>query len=356
MSSSHSVTLPLTFHCLVVSKLGSPLSRAETTVSALTADEALIRVQCCSVNPMDPKLQHHNKFKMPLPLRLGFDFSGQIGALGAGGGGGEGGLALGDEVFGTTLMGGCLAEYVKVNLKRASCIVKRGSLPVTEAATYGVAFNSAYEPLLMETDISQRAGQWIYIAAGAGGVGHFAVQLAKLHGLKVISSGSKPASLDLLRQLGVDHVIDYSKQDVAKEVLAATGGKGADVVFDPSYSASSFTQSAAAVASGGVWLRLGSWQGEQEEAEPEARRLVEQRGAKFTIGDLGRYARSPQHVAKMPQLRAALTEAIGLYEEGKVRPRVTSVLKFDPAAVQQAWDANKDGKAGLGKVVIKVTE
>jgi len=55
----------------------------------------------------------------------------------------------------------------------------------------------------------------------------------------------------------VDHIIDYSKQDVVQQVLAVTAGRGADIVYDPTYSQSSFKQSASVVASGGRWLRLG---------------------------------------------------------------------------------------------------
>ena len=73
----------------------------------------------------------------------------------------------------------------------------------------------------------------------------------------MIGSASKPAGLELLRALHVDHIIDRSKQDVVAEVLAATNGKGADVVYDPTYALSSFAQSAACVASEGVWIKLG---------------------------------------------------------------------------------------------------
>ena len=84
--------------------------------------------------------------------------------------------------------------------------------------------------------------------------------------MKVIGSTSKAQSAELLRSLGVDHVIDYSKQDVVKEVLALTGGKGADLVYDPTYQPASFKQSASAVASGGVWMKLGTSTEGAEEA------------------------------------------------------------------------------------------
>ena len=103
----------------------------------------------------------------------------------------------------------------------------------------------------------QRSGQTILIPGGAGRVGHFAVQLAKAYGLRVITSASKPDGLDLLRKLRADVVIDYSKQDVVAEVMAATGGAGADEVYDTVCALSSFQQSAAVVRSGDQWMFLG---------------------------------------------------------------------------------------------------
>ncbi len=87
-------------------------------------------------------------------------------------------------------------------------------------------------------------------------MGHFAAQIAKLNGLKVIGSASKPASLQLLRQLGLGAVVDYSKQDVVAEVLRITGGKGAEVVNDSTYRQASYTQSTAVVAAGGPAIHV----------------------------------------------------------------------------------------------------
>ena len=155
----------------------------------------------------------------------------------------------------TSWGGGCFAEYVVAKRNRTTL---RGELPEPEAATYGTAYLSAYEPLVLgQADIRNRAGQAIFIPGGAGGVGHFAVQLAKYYGLRVIASASKPDGLRLLQTLHADVVIDYRKQDVVSEVLAATGGEGADVVYDATYQESSYVQSAAVLAKDGHWIRLG---------------------------------------------------------------------------------------------------
>jgi len=134
---------------------------------------------------------------------------------------GKDGLKVGDRVFGATMRGGCFAEYVVANRER---LVLTGAVPEPEASTYGVAYLTAYESVVITGDIQRHAGKWIYVAGAAGGVGHFAAQIAKLYGLKVIGSAGKAASLQLLRDLHLDAVIDYSKQDVLAEIMRITGG------------------------------------------------------------------------------------------------------------------------------------
>ncbi len=92
-----------------------------------------------------------------------------------------------------------------------------------QASTFGVALLTAYESLVISGDIRRHQGKTIFISGAAGGVGHFAAQIAKLHGLEVIGSAAKAASLDLLRQLHVDHIVDYSRQDVVREIREGFG-------------------------------------------------------------------------------------------------------------------------------------
>ena len=244
--------------------------------------------------------------------------------------------------------GGCYGEYVVAKRGR---VALRGDLPEPEASTFGVAFLSAYEPLLVTTDISARSGQTIFIPGGGGGVGHFAVQLAKAYGLRVIASASKPEGLELLRKLRADVVIDYSAQDVVAEVLAATGGHGADLVFDATYQDSSMKQSAATVAAGGQWVRLGKFQ-DAEAVKADVERIASGRGATVLIGDLGRYSYEPAYVAKAALVyTAGFQAARQLYAEGKVKPHIAVTVPFEAKAVQQALG---DIKKTVGKQVVKV--
>ena len=84
------------------------------------------------------------------------------------------------------------------------------------------------------------------------------MQIAKLFGLKVIGSAGKAASLDLLKRLNVDHIVDYSGLDLVQKIMNLTSGRGADLVYDSTYSQASYDVSAAVVASGGEYIRLGT--------------------------------------------------------------------------------------------------
>ena len=242
--------------------------------------------------------------------------------------------------------GGCFAEYVVAKRRR---VTLRGDIPEPEACTIGITGLSAYDCLCNITDIRTRAGQIIFIPGGAGGVGHFAVQLAKAYGLRVIASASRPAGVELLRKLGADVVIDYSKQDVAAEVMKATEGRDADVVYDSTYVESSMKESAAVVAKGGQWVRLGPWfhssPGFQQELEP----IAASRGATVSFGDLAFYATNPD---KLPLLVEGHRVMRQLYAEGRLKPYISATVPLDVTQLQQAFENCTQGT--VGKVVVKV--
>ena len=244
--------------------------------------------------------------------------------------------------------GGCFAEYV---VAKRGTVSLSGEVPEPDAATFSIAYLSAYEPLFCTTDIRQRTGQTIFIPGGAGGVGHFAVQLAKAYGMRVITSASKPEGLDLLRKLLADVVIDYSKQDVVVEVLTATGGRGVDMVFDATYAESGMKQSAAVIAKGGQWIRLGNWMRTTPGLQQEVEGTVTGRGGTVLLGDLGRYATDPAYVAKMPQVMEGHRLARQLYVEGRVKPYISATIPLEPALLEKAV---RDSLRGVvGKWVVK---
>ena len=296
-----------------------------------------------SINKMDSLFALRNIFNLPEPYVLGFDFSGEVVELGDGNC--ENSLSIGQQVFGSTRPGGCFAEYV---VSGKDSVLPRGSVPAPEASTFGIAYITAYASLVITSNIERHKGKWIYVAGAGGGVGHFAAQIAKLYGLKIVGSAGKPASLNLLRQLRLDHIIDYSNQNVVEEIMKLTGGKGVDVVYDSTASQSSYVQSAAVIASGGEYIRLGTAAQLAITGNEDMSSAVESRGAKMIIsGD------PDKRIEEAAKRTEGLSRAVSWYEEGKLNPMITSTVAFDASALQLALEAFRKGTNNVGKVVVK---
>ena len=339
------MTLPISFDALAIEQPGAAVSRITRTVASLHADEVLVRVDYASINKMDPMLARTNRFGLPAPYTLGFDFSGEVVAVGS-----EGGLKAGDRVLGSTGAGGGFAEYLVTKKDR---VMPRGAVPAQEASTFGVAFLTAYESLVLTGDIQRHHGKTIYIAGAAGGVGHFAVQIAKLYGLKVIGSAGKQASLDLLKKLKVEHIIDYSRQDMVREIMKLTGGRGADVVYDSTYSQASYDVSAEVVASGGDYIRLGTPEQLTAFGIGDMTSVVQRRGATLVVTDAGRYSTDPVYIAQAGKLFAGMKQGVQWYEEGKLKPAVTQIVPFGARHLQEAFDDFARGSNNVGKVIVQ---
>ena len=345
-----SVSFPLTYRALGNEDLAASLVLVEKTVPSLQPNQLLIRVSHSSINYMDTGMQRRNVFQLPMPLVLGFDIAGEVAAVGEGD---FGELTVGAKVLGVAEKAGGFAEYIVVPREYA---ILRHSVPSAEGSTYGIAFCTSYEGIEMELKVAEHSGQTILIPGAAGGCGHFAVQLAKRAGLRVIGTTSKQAGAALLKELGVDCVIDYSKQDVAAEVLAFTQGRGADLVWDSTYLQSSLEQSANLVAAGGVWCMLGTAQQLAMRGVTDYNglfQLARDRGATATFSDYGRWLTPGPLNDARPNIRAdILNAAIKYWEDGTVKPRITREVPFKPEALQQTLDEWKS--CNVGKVVLRV--
>jgi NADPH:quinone reductase-like Zn-dependent oxidoreductase len=184
-------------------------------------DEVLVRVEAASVNPVDAKMREGKVSSIQakdLPLTLGRDLSGVIESCGTA----VQGLRKGDEVF--AFVGydrGAYAQYVMV--KSGEFAPKPENLSHVEAAAVPLAGLTAWQGLLDHGNLS--SGQRVLIHGGAGGVGHFAVQIAKTRGAWVAATCSG-RDMDFVKQLGADQVIDYQKQKFEEEI------GDIDLVFD----------------------------------------------------------------------------------------------------------------------------
>lgn len=186
------------------------------------AGEVLVRIRAAAANPADWKFrQGYFGTGTALPLTLGFDFSGVVESAGAG----VTRWKAGDEVLSSAL--GAQAEFIAV--KEDSLVAKPRELDHVRAATLPTAGLTAWH--LLFTKGRLQAGQKVLIHGGAGGVGSFAVQLAKEAGATVIataSAGNRAAVLEL----GADEVIDYAAvrfEDKIKDADLVLDTQGGDV-------------------------------------------------------------------------------------------------------------------------------
>src|SRR5213592_3967626 len=202
-------------HAVVMHETGGPhVLRYEEAERPEPGDgEVLIRVRAASVNPVDWKRRRGIADKQ-LPAVLGNDVSGTVELSRAEG------FAEGDEVFGIAESGG----YAEFATAPAEVIAKKpAGVTHEQAAAIPVAGLTAWQALFDRGGLD--GGQTVLIAGAAGGVGHFAVQFAKLAGARVIGTGSS-RNREFVLGLGADKYVDYTQQDVADAV------SGVDVAFD----------------------------------------------------------------------------------------------------------------------------
>jgi len=210
---------------IVYHKYGSPdVLRLEHIDKLLPNDsQVLIKVRAASANPLDWHFMHGTPYIMrigtgfgkPKAIRLGADVSGVIELVGSA----VTQFKPGDEVFGTG--GGSYGQYVRTSFK--DVVLKPASISFEQAAAIPVAGVTALQGLRDKGKIQK--GQKVLINGASGGVGTFAVQIAKAMGAEVTGVCSTK-NIELVKSLGADHVIDYTKDDYSK------GAEHYDVILD----------------------------------------------------------------------------------------------------------------------------
>ena len=212
---------------VVYTNYGSPdvLEIREIKKPVPNDDQVLIKVQAASINPLDWHFMEGTPYIMramgtglrkPKDPRLGVDMAGQIEAVGKN----VTQFKPGDEVFGGK--NGAFAEYVCARADRP-VILKPANITFEQAASVPIAAITALQGLRDKGHV--QPGQKVLINGASGGVGTFAVQIAKSFGADVTGVCST-RNLDLVRSIGADHVIDYTKEDFT------TGEQRYDVILD----------------------------------------------------------------------------------------------------------------------------
>jgi len=311
-----------TMKAIVVHEYGGPevLKYEDTPRPELKENQILVRVIAAGVNPVDGMIRSgmFAKYeKTTFPMILGSDIAGVVEKTGSK----ITKFKAGDPVYAYVSLknGGGYAEYAVATEKEAS--PKPKSLTYVEAAAVPVVALTAWQALIDTAKLS--AGQTALIHGGSGGVGSFAIQIAKARGAKVIATASTP-NQDLLKQLGADVAVDYTKtkfEDVAKDV---------DVVLD-SVGKDTLARSYGVVKKGGFIVSLV--------ARPDPAELDKHgiRGAPISV--------EPNS--------SELAEIGKLIDEKKIKVIVSQVLPLAEAAKAQEQAATGHTR---GKIVLKVAE
>lgn len=214
----------------VLDRPGSPesLRLAEMPVPEPQRGEVRVKVAAVALNPVDYKVAARGHENWAYPFIPGLDVAGTVDAADAEG------WEKGARVFyhGDLRKPGGYAEYAVVDARALARIPD--SVTAEQAAALPTAGFTAYQTL--HRKVSFRKGQGILIHGGSGGVGGFALQLARRAGLEIITTAS-PKNAEKVKALGAHHVVDYTG-DVAAEVRRITQGRGVDIVIDTVSSAS----------------------------------------------------------------------------------------------------------------------
>jgi NADPH2:quinone reductase len=185
-----------------------------------------------------------------------------------------------------------------------------------------------------------KPGEWLLVFGASGGVGLAAVEIGKAMGATVIACANGPKKLAIAEEHGADHLIDYSKEDIRERVKAITGGRGADVVYDP-VGGDAFDASLRSIAWGGRVIIIGFASGRIPQA-PANILLVK------NIDVIGFYWGSYQ--ARKPELlRDSYAKLLRWFEEGKLKPHVSQ--HYDLKDVAPAMELLRQRKS-TGKVVL----
>lgn len=307
---------------VVIKQFGKPevLEFVEVDQPTISDDQVLIKILAAGVNPVDAKIRsgaHVSSKDLKLPAILGKDMSGIIERAGKN----VVDFKPGDAVFGC--INNTYAAYVAAH---PDAIAKKpAKVSFEEAAAVSLAGLTAYQAI--NDHLKVKAGQKILIQSAAGGVGHLAVQFAKLNGAFVYGTASLK-NKDFLKTLGVDEPIDYKTQkfeEIALDLDAVMDTMGGEVLY----------RAIRCVKPGGRVVCLPS----STKNDPKALALAKERGVELIW-------------SMMYPEKESLQLFAGLLEEGKLKVKVEKV--FPLTEIVQAHHAIESHRVS-GKIVVQVS-
>ena len=295
--------------------------------------EVLIRVEAVGLNFADVLRRRGDDYPeaSPFPFTLGGEVAGIVESLGAG----VTDLAVGQFVYATTRVGG-YAQYVVV---RATAVIP---LPdgISAAQATSLVIQGLTAALALRTSARLAQGESVLVEAAAGGVGSFAVQLAKLYGAgQVIAAASSPEKRAFAQRLGADAAVDYMAPGWAAEVKALSGGRGVDVVLEMT-GGETVGQALDAMAPFGRMIVYGQASGETAQVDPQRLTVGNQAIIGFYIGAF---------FAEGSLIKSTLDEIVDFVHAKKLALQVGTAIPLSKAV-----DAHRllEGRKTTGKVVL----
>jgi NADPH2:quinone reductase len=275
--------------------------------------EVLVGVAAAALNFADVlRCRGEYQERVDPPAVPGSEASGRVVAVGAG----VDPALLGRRVIVASRRGGCFAQVVRA--PAAAVLPVPDSMDDATAAGFHVTYQTGYVALHRRGAL--RAGETLLVHAGAGGVGSAAIELGVAAGARVIATAGGPEKVEICRALGADLAVDSRADDFVAAVNDATGGRGADVIFDP-VGGDTFDRSRRCIAFEGRILVIGFAGGRIAEA-PTNHALVKS----YSIVGVhwGLYeTRAPEVI------RDAHERLVALHASGAIRPRVSQVVDFE---------------------------
>ena len=278
-------------------------------------------------------IQGKYQVKPPLPFTPGSEVAGRIDAVGQG----VTGFSVGDRVQAITSTGG----FAQQSLAPAAQTFRLpDSLSFEEAAAMIVIYQTSYFALKNRTRV--REGEWLLVHAAAGGVGMSAVQIGKTLGARIIATAGSDEKLSFCLSLGAEHALNYGEGSWVEQVKQITGGRGADVVYDP-VGGDIFDLSTKCIAPEGRLLVIGFAGGRIPSIA--ANRILLKNISVIGCYWGGYLERHPGFMAE------AQAELFKMYEAGRVKPVVSRAFPLESAPEALRTLANRNS---YGKVVLTV--